>query len=92
MISITLYSLAKLLFVVKRMKLFPFTSKTIIAFGLLLGCFLVFYFWDFTFHPIINIVLKSSIVSIVYLAFSYKLKLSNDINLVIDKILVRFIK
>lgn len=92
LLSITLYSLSKLLFVVKRMNLFPFTSKTITAFGLLLGCFLVFYFWDFTFHPIINIVLKSSIVSIVYLAFSYKLKLSNDINLVIDKILVRFIK
>ncbi|WP_338374942.1 oligosaccharide flippase family protein [uncultured Flavobacterium sp.] len=90
MISITLYSIAKLLFVVKRMNLFPFTQNTIISFGILIGCFLLFYFWEFPFHPIINIVMKSILVSIVYLTLSYKLKLSNDINEVIDKVLSRF--
>lgn len=87
MISITLYSLAKLLFVVKKMKLFPFTSKTIISFGILTACFLGFYFWEFPFHPILNISLKSVLVSIIYLVLSYKLKLSNDINDVIDNVL-----
>ncbi|WP_339888441.1 oligosaccharide flippase family protein [uncultured Flavobacterium sp.] len=90
MISITLYSLAKLLFVVKRMKLFPFTSKTIVAFGILIACFFGFYFWEFTFHPIINIVLKSILVSIIYVVLSYKMNLSTDINLVIDKVLNKF--
>jgi O-antigen/teichoic acid export membrane protein len=92
LLSITLYSLSKLLFVVKRMKLFPFTSKTITAFGVLIGCFLLFYFWDFSFHPIINIVLKSGMVSIVYLALSYKLELSSDINLVMNNILKKIKK
>ncbi len=87
MISITIYSLAKLLFVIKKMKLFPFTSKTILSFGILTACFLGFYFWEFPFHPILNISLKSVLVSIIYLVLSYKLKLSNDINDVIDNIL-----
>lgn len=90
LISITLYSLSKLLFVVKRMKLYPFTSKTAVSFGILLFCFLGFYFWDFTFHPVINIFLKSILVSIVYLSLSYKLKLSTDINGVMGNVLRRF--
>lgn len=92
LISITLYSLSKLLFVVKRMKLYPFTSKTAVSFGVLLLCFLGFYFWDFSFHPVINILLKFILVSIIYMALSYKLKLSTDINEVMDKLLVKFKK
>ena len=87
LLSITLYSLSKLLFVVKRMKLFPFTSKTITAFGILIGCFLLFYFWEFPFHPIINIGLKSIFVSFIYLFLNYKLKLSDDINVVMENVL-----
>jgi O-antigen/teichoic acid export membrane protein len=87
LLSITLYSLSKLLFVVKRMKLFPFTSKTITAFGILIACFLGFYFWEFPFQPVFNIILKSILVSIIYLFLSYKLKLSSDINDVIDNVL-----
>jgi O-antigen/teichoic acid export membrane protein len=87
LLSVTLYSLSKLLFVVKRMKLFPFTSKTITAFGILIACFLGFYFWEFPFQPVINILLKSILVSILYLVLSYKLKLSTDINDVIANVL-----
>ncbi len=90
MLSITLYSLAKLLFVVKRMKLYPFTSKTTLSLGILLFCFLLFYFWEFPFHPILNIGLKSVLVSIVYLILSYKLKLSSDINAVIENVVRKF--
>ncbi|CAM3615588.1 oligosaccharide flippase family protein [Flavobacterium gelidilacus] len=92
MISITLYSLSKLLFVVKRMNLFPFTSKTITAFGILIVCFLGFYFWEFPFHPVVNICLKSILVSIIYLFLSYKLKLSNDINVVMENVLSKLKK
>jgi len=90
LLSITLYSLAKLLFVVKRMNLFPFTSKTLSAFGILIGCLLTFYFWEFPFHPIFNIILKSILVSIIYLTLSYKLKLSTDINIVMENVLRKF--
>ncbi len=86
LISITLYSIAKLLFVVLKMKLYPFTIKTIYALAIGLICFFGFYYWDFPFHPIVNIMLKSALVSIVYVVIVYKAKLSEDINNVIDKV------
>ena len=67
LIAIGLYSLAKLLFVVLKMKLFPFTKNTIVALGLAIVSFGAFYYWDFSFHPFVNIVLKSILVTIFYL-------------------------
>lgn len=87
LLSITLYSLAKLLFVVFKMKLFPFSTETIKSFGVLVVTFLVFYYWDFGFNPIVNIVLKSFLITIFYVGISYYLKLSADINTIIDTFL-----
>lgn len=87
LVSITLYSIAKLLFVVIKMKLFPFTSKTLISFAVLFILFCAFYFWEFSFHPIINIILKSILVTIIYVFVNYKLKLSSDFNTVVNSIL-----
>ncbi|HLO72961.1 MAG TPA: oligosaccharide flippase family protein [Flavobacterium sp.] len=92
LIAITMYSLAKLLFVVLKMKLFPFTTKTLISLFLVLVSFSLFYFWDFNFHPIINITLKSVLVSIFYLGLSYYLKISSDINFVINSVFKKVFK
>lgn len=87
LISITLYSLAKLLFVVNKMKLYPFTIKNLYALIIGLLCFFAFYHWDFPFHPFISIVLKSFLVSILYVGLIYKANLSEEINQVIEKTL-----
>lgn len=89
LLSIGLYSLAKLLFVVIKMDLFPFTKNTLLSLGIIGLTFMVFYFWNFPFHPIINIILKSVLLSFFYLVLNYKLKISVDINDVIEKILKR---
>lgn len=87
LIAITLYSLAKLLFVVKKMKLYPFTPQTYYAFCISVGVFVIFYFWDFPFHAVANIVLKSILMTIVYGCLIYHFKISKDVNDVIDKFL-----
>jgi hypothetical protein len=46
-LSITLYSLAKLMFVVKRLQLYPFTNQTLYSMALTFVLFLLFYFWQF---------------------------------------------
>ncbi len=92
LISITLYSLAKLLFVVLKMKLFPFTKKTIVALALTIVSFGVFYYWDFSFHPFVNIILKSILVTLFYVGLSYYLKISSDINFVINSVFKKFLK
>ena len=86
LIAIGMYSLAKLLFVVFKMKLFPFTKKTVISIAITLALFFGFYFWEFPFHPIINIGLKSVLLSFLYLALHYYFKVSSDINFVIRNV------
>lgn len=92
LLSITLYSLAKLLFVVKRLHLFPFTLQTLHSIGITLGLFLVFYFWQFPFHPLIGIVLKSILVTILYVYLNYRWTISLQINQVLDSLWTRFRK
>ena len=92
LIAITLYSLAKLLFVVLKMKLFPFTIKTVLSLVIVVVSFLVFYYWDFNFNPFVNIVLKSVLVSIFYLGLSYYLNISSDINFVITSFFKKVFK
>ena len=84
LLSITLYSLAKLMFVVKRLHLYPFTKQTVHSIVLTFGLFLLFYFWQFPFNPIIAIILKSGLVTIAYVYLNYKFKLSVQINEVLD--------
>ncbi|WJS92756.1 lipopolysaccharide biosynthesis protein [Flavobacterium johnsoniae] len=87
LLSITLYSLAKLLFVVKKLHLYPFTKQTIHSMVLTFALFLVFYFWEFPFFQLISIALKSILVTILYVYLNYKFKISTDINNVIDSVL-----
>ncbi|SEO83222.1 Membrane protein involved in the export of O-antigen and teichoic acid [Flavobacterium sp. CF108] len=89
LLSITLYSLAKLLFVVKKLHLYPFTKETLSSMLLTFVLFLVFYFWEFPFYQLISIALKSILVTILYVYLNYKFNISPDINKVIDNILKR---
>jgi len=87
LLSITLYSLAKLLFVVKKLDLYPFTKQTLYSMGLTLVLFVAFYVWDFPFNPLVSIILKSILLTIVYFYLNYKFVISIEINQVIDKTL-----
>ena len=87
LLSITLYSLAKLLFVVKKLNLYPFTKETISSMVLTFVLFLVFYFWEFPFFQLISIALKSILVTILYVYLNYRFNISPDINKVIDTLL-----
>lgn len=91
LIAITIYSLAKLFFVVFKMKLFPFTTKNLFSALITIVTFFIFYFWEFTFHPVANIILKSLLVSVFYVSTTYFFKISSDINYVIKNSLQKFV-
>ena len=84
LLTVMIYNTIKLFFVIKKMDLFPFTVKTLYSLGILAVCFLLFYFWDFPFHAIINIGLKSILLSGLYAILIYKAQLSEEINGVIS--------
>jgi O-antigen/teichoic acid export membrane protein len=87
LITVAIYNTVKLIFVVKKMDLYPFTNKTLESLGILAVCFLIFYFWDFPFHAIINIGLKSILVGALYVFLNFKLKISEEVNSVITNLL-----
>jgi O-antigen/teichoic acid export membrane protein len=89
LISVIIYNSIKLLFVVKKMNLFPFTKKTVHSFGIIIAVFVIFYFWDFPFHAIVNIILKSILITVVYIYLNYTWKISHEINSVIHSSMAR---
>ncbi|OYU79581.1 MAG: sugar isomerase [Flavobacterium sp. BFFFF1] len=80
LITVVVYNSVKLFFVVNKLDLFPFTINTIKSFAIITTTFLVFYFWDFPFHPIINIVLKSGLITVIYVYVNYRMRISAEIN------------
>jgi O-antigen/teichoic acid export membrane protein len=86
-LAIFTYNSIKLFFVYKKFRMFPFTSATLRITLLLLSSVLVFYFWEFPFHPIINIGLKSLLVTVIYVFVVYRFNFSEDITLLIKKYL-----
>lgn len=87
LLSITIYSVAKLMFVVKRMHLYPFTIQTVYSIIITAILFVLFYFWKFPFHPIIGIVLKSILVTILYVYINYRFSISKEINQVLHSLI-----
>ncbi len=86
LISVFVYNTIKLLFVVQKMNLYPFTINTLKSFSIIVVVFLLFYFWDFNFHPIMNIVLKSILISVVYIYMNFYWKVSSEINFIIKNL------
>jgi O-antigen/teichoic acid export membrane protein len=87
LLSLTVYSVAKLLFVVKRLNLYPFTKQTVYSLAITFALFVLFYFWEFPFHPIISIGLKSVLLTVLYIYINYRFVVSTEINAVIDTVL-----
>lgn len=87
LLAFLLYNAIKIWFVHKKFKIHPFSKGTVkIAF--LLVCFTtLFFFWDFKFHPLLNIGLKAILISTAYIAFILKLSVSDDINTILRKFL-----
>ena len=86
-LAIFTYNSIKLFFVYKKFKIFPFTIYTLKIAGLILVSVFLFYFWEFPFNPIINITLKSILITILYAFVVYRFNFSEDITLLIKQYL-----
>ncbi len=63
----------------------PFTVNTFITFIVIALFIGIFYYWDFDFHPVVNIILKSILVGLSYVLLVYRLNLSEDITAILEK-------
>ncbi|MCK8480705.1 polysaccharide biosynthesis C-terminal domain-containing protein [Psychroserpens algicola] len=87
--AIVIYNTIKVYFVKLKFSMLPFTSETLKVTLVLIVMVCAFYFWDFPFHPIVNIALKSMAIAMVYGLLIYRLNISEDISEVLLKYLKR---
>ena len=88
----------KLFFVKRKFSITPFTNKSLLLFSIIAILYLTFNFWEFPFvnvylwdlpiHPIINIILKSIIIVVIYVFLIFKLHISPEF----DSLLKKFYK
>ncbi len=86
-LAISIYNTIKIYFVKKKFNMMPFNAETGKVLVLLIVTIVLFYFWDFPFHPIANIVLKSLLITIFYVMVILRMNVSEDISVVIRKYL-----
>ena len=84
-ISVLIYNILKLGFVYTKYKIIPFTANTLKTLLLIVIMSGIFYFWELTFHPILNIAIKSSIITTIYVFVIYKMNFSEEITNLINK-------
>ncbi len=84
-LAFAVYNISKLLIVFNKFGMQPFTIRTlyILLFTAILTA--LCYVWEFQFHPIINIALKSLLVTVIYVGIALKFSFSEDINLLVRK-------
>jgi O-antigen/teichoic acid export membrane protein len=92
-ITIVLFNIIKTYYIWKKMKLSPFTASMIPLLLFLAVIILISYllpYWESTlFESFIQIILRSTIITIVFYIMIRKLKISEDLNAVIDVNLVK---
>ncbi|CAM1345708.1 lipopolysaccharide biosynthesis protein [Tenacibaculum amylolyticum] len=97
LLTVIMLNTFKLVFVYRKMKMSPITNKTWLVLSIITVFFIGFYYWNFnvpTFEvfgfevsPILNIILKSILIVSAYLIVIIKLKVSDQISSLIQKIL-----
>ena len=85
LIVLLFFNTVKIWYVKKKFNIIPFTRKTIYLLLILGAVYGLFFFWNFNFHPIINIGLKSILITLLYLVLVFKMNISSDINTIINK-------
>lgn len=86
-LAIATYNTIKVTFVKVKFDIQPYSLSSLKVCVLISILISVFYFWDFSFNPFVNIGLKSLLIMIVYFALILKLNISEDISKQIKKYL-----
>ncbi|SDT97214.1 Membrane protein involved in the export of O-antigen and teichoic acid [Polaribacter sp. Hel1_33_78] len=95
LITILFFNTVKLFFVKSKFLITPFTDKSWKMFVIILVLFCSFYFWNFSvpkveifnrdISPIFNLILKSILITVLYLFIVIKFSISNQINSIVRR-------
>ncbi len=90
-LSILIFNFFRLFLIWYKMKMIPFNFSTIKVLWVLVFIYLLFSYVPININPLINILLKSSLVILLYLPINLYYNMSEDINEIIYELKNRFI-
>ncbi|NQW28061.1 MAG: oligosaccharide flippase family protein [Flammeovirgaceae bacterium] len=85
----TVYNILKMLLLKITSNLFPFTKKTIFAMALMATLYMLNFSFPFFINPWLDILMRSLILVLIFTFSIYKLKLSVEINEILEKVFFR---
>lgn len=85
LIVVIIFGFIKLLYVRSKLKIHPYSNNTKIVLIIIGVLFMGFYFWKIPIHPLLSIILKSTVVSLLFSVLIVKFRLSEDINNLVRK-------
>jgi len=80
LLVVVVFSAIKVCYVFIKMNLHPLSPQSGVLIGVIVGLLGLFYFLDFPFHPIVNMLVKSVLLSALYIGAVIRFKLSEDIS------------
>lgn len=87
LLSFLVFAFAKAYYVYRKLHIHPWTDRTWSVLLLIAATSVAFYLFDFIWHPIVNMTLKSILITLAYGAVIYFFKLSTDIDEVISNVM-----
>lgn len=85
-LAFVLYNSIKLLIVYQKFQIQPFNKNSLYGLLCIAAFSIGFSLWEFSFHPFLNILLKSGLIVLFYLPLVHYLKLSEDISGVVLRV------
>lgn len=86
-LAVFIYNTCKLGYVKSKFDMWPFTKETFKVLCLILLVGALFYALQFPFHALVNIVLKTLLMTLMYVGVLYRFKISEDVFGVLKKFL-----
>jgi O-antigen/teichoic acid export membrane protein len=88
-IAIVLFNCIKMVFVKLKFGFLPFDKATFKIIGVLFFLYFLFAYLQFPFHPVVNILLKSIVIVVMYLGILHRFNISEDISGILQKYIKR---
>ncbi len=85
LIVVMIFGLIKVIYIRSKLHIHPYSNNTKIVLLIIGILFFTFYFWKFSINPLLSIILKSLMVSLLFSVLIVKLRLSEDINNLVRK-------
>ncbi|NOQ91702.1 MAG: oligosaccharide flippase family protein [Flavobacteriaceae bacterium] len=85
LIVVLVFGVIKIVYVKNKLKMQPYSKNTTIILVIIGLLFFTFYFISFNINPLLSIIVKSTLLTTIFIFLIIKLKLSEDINNLLSK-------